>query len=218
MRPIHRTLAVLLAVALAGGAVIAWQGTRLEGAPPAPPVDPGGVRGLLYARPFVLDTGYEHSWRAERPYTTAGWLLVLEADAARVHPRELLEPVLYVEGDVAERVNRGWPSGHLVVIAPAPEGPDGRPAPLSTLRAWFGPPALPEQIDQEAVTVELARADQAGIQSFPNARFEAARTRGGALLELEDHVALERLAAELVLEYAPEDAALANSILLPLNR
>lgn len=218
MRPIHAIASALAALALAVGAVTAWQGAHEEGGPPPAPVDPGGVRDVLYARPFVLEQGYANTWREEQPLVTAGWLLVLEVDTDRVVPRQMLEPVLYVQGDTAESINQGWPSGRVVVLAPAPEGADGKPAALESLRAWFGPPELPERIDQADLALEGARADELGLAAFAPERFAAARARGGALLELPDRIPLERLAAELVLEFAPGEEQLARSLLVPLSR
>lgn len=217
MKPIHTLLAALLVLVLIGGAVVAVQGGDEGGAPPPAPTEPGGVSAVIYARPFVLDQGFQHSWRAERPLVTTGWLLVLEVERDYVTPREMLEPVLYVGDEVAERVNRGWPSGRLVVIAPTLEGADGLPVGVNP-RAWFGPPELPERIDAAALVTELARADAAGIQAGTSERFAAARERGGALLQLPDRLPLERLAAELVLELAPGEEELAHSLLVPLSR
>ncbi|HVS17736.1 MAG TPA: hypothetical protein VMT18_03980 [Planctomycetota bacterium] len=206
MRPLPATLAVLL---LVGGAT-AWVRSR----PAAPPAEPapaaaGAVRGLLYAEHFRLGQAYAHTWRVEQPQVREGWLLVLEVERDVVARRQIAEPVLYVGSQTAERINDGDVAGRLVVIVPGAVDPTVDPA-------WFGAPALPEQVDAAALARERAIARAAGVPPLA----AAPATRGDALgrpsVELADRTALERYAAELVLVWAPEERERAEGLLAPL--
>lgn len=217
---IFRTMLGVAALAAVGAsAITAWQS---RGGPPSPPAPSDRVRGVidvLYARPFRLAEGYTHWFRRERPTAAAGYLIVLDVDPDLVVPRQLYEPVLYVGEETAERVNHGHPSGRAVVIVPCALGPDGEPAVrLEDCPIWFGSPALPEEVGAAEVRGELAKAWGAGVRPFAAARIGAALEAGGALLLLPDKTALERVAAELVLRYAPGEEELARSLLVPLDR
>lgn len=174
---------------------------------------------LLYARPFVLAETYRHAWRAERPVVHGGFLLVLQADPSLLRPRQTAEPVLYVGEQTAERVNVGHRSGRLVVVVPAPLDERRQPV-LDWERApiWFGSPALPEQIDAADIREELRRAQAAGVRPPGRRAVEQARSRGGEAWIVADPDELQRLAAHLVLEWAPEERELAEGILVPRVR
>ena len=115
-------LGALIGMTLAG--VAALRGAQ-EGENTPLPELPGaalGVRDVLLARPFVLDEPYTHVWRQEAPQVDSGYLLVLEVEDAFTVPRNSLESVLYVGDQVAERLNWGTGSGHVVALVPAPRG------------------------------------------------------------------------------------------------
>jgi hypothetical protein len=201
-------LSALAATLLVGGAT-AWVRSRAQAPSEQVPARDGAVKGLLYAEPFALARPYAHDWRLEAPRVDGGWILVLEVERDVAVRRQLAEPVLYVGDQTAERINHGDLSGRLIAIVPGDFDPAVDPA-------WFGEPALPEQIDAAAVARELAAARAAGLP--PLAR--AAATRRDALVRstaaLPDRTALHRRAAELVLRWAPEERDLAEGLLVPL--
>lgn len=215
-----RLLGLVLALgALGATALTAWQGRERGAVPPRTGERSSAVFDLLYARPFRLERAYTHWFRRERPLVDAGYLLVLDVDPELAAPRQLLEPVLYVGSETAERVNHGHPSGRVVAIVPAPRGADGWPVlELESAAMWFGRPALPEQIGAAELGEEILRAAADGVRPLAGARVRAALESAGGALELPDKTALERLAAELVLRYAPGEEDLAQGILVPLSR
>ncbi|MBI5433034.1 MAG: hypothetical protein HZA52_09420 [Planctomycetes bacterium] len=177
-----------------------------------------GVRGLLFAQPFVLDQSYSHTWRAEQPSVRAGWLLVLDVAPEVVVPQQGYEPVLFVGDQTAERINHGDGSGHLVVIVPSElDHERGEPA-LDLLAGpiWFGTPRLPEQLDAKGLAEELVAARRAGIKPFAAAKVVEAKQRGGGFIALKDRTELERYAATLVTTWAPDEYDLAQGLLQPL--
>jgi len=170
-----------------------------------PPNTPAAVEGIVYARPFTLEEGYRFAWRKEHPTVSEGYVVVLQVDPALVHPRNSLEPVLYVGDRTAERVNLGHKSGRLIALVP------GR-MDLATAPVWFGTPELPERVDAATIAKERARAKKAGIEAFGKEAITAALRRGGERLEAADHDALMRELAGLVREYSPEEKELAESL------
>ena len=133
--------------------------------PPALPAEtPVGGVVLLHARPFTLDQTYAYEWRAEHPLVAGGMLLVLQVDPDLVHPRQVAEPVLYVGGQTAERINVGSQSGHVVAVVPAPVDARGLvQMDLAQTPIFFGEPMLPEQVDAARVAQELQGAVARGI-------------------------------------------------------
>lgn len=223
MRTSHWILAASAAVAVLAAAGTAWVKAKTpvapaSGASAASGSIAGGVRGLLFAQPYVLDQAFEHTWRAEKPSSRAGWLLVLDVDPDLVVPQEGYEPVLFVGDQTAERVNRGVGSGHLVVIVPAElDHARGEPAlDLFTGPIWFGTPRLPEQVDAKAVADELAAARRAGVRAFAAEHVALAKQQGGGFVALKDRTELERYAATLVQSWAPDEYEFAQGLLQPL--
>lgn len=177
------------------------------------------VRGILYACPFALQEGYQHNWRADPTWVTAGWLLVLEVNPDLVQPSQEVEPVLYGGDQTLERVNLGHRSGRVIAVLPGLPGPDGGPA--GDLRAttfFFGSPMLPEEVGGERIRIEGEAAAARGALPFGVEALEASRARGGDLLRLADRTQLHRTAAELVLEHSPQERELAEGLLAPLVR
>ncbi len=142
---------IAISAALTGLCVLA--ATSLAEPPPLPPT-PAPVLDVVYARPFALEQGYEFTWRKEKPLVTEGYLLVLKVNPALVYPRQSAEPVLYVGDTTAERVNVGYPSGHLVVIVP------GKLADFDLKKTliWFGTPDLPERCTAKTIAEEREKA------------------------------------------------------------
>jgi len=190
------------------GVLVAFLGLAagaLAQIPPIPPV-PAAV-DLVYAAPFTLQQGFRSDWRNDRPIVTGGYLMVLRVNPDLVYPRQVSQPVLYAGVQTAERINVGYTSGYIVVIAP-------NPVDLSRDRIWFGSPALPEQVTANTAAYELKRAESAGIavtsQSVLNNALRPA-------LSLADRTDLLRKAAELIRQYAPDERELADN-LAPIRR
>lgn len=198
-----------LAVALLVGGAAAWVRSRTPAPPLEPPARAGAVKGLLFAEPFRLALPYAHAWRLESPQVDSGWLVVLEVEREVVVPRQLAEPVLYVGDQTAERVNRGDVAGRLVAIVPGDLDPAVDPA-------WFGTPELPERVDAATVARELAAARAALVPPLLRAPLTRPGAVGRGVVELAGRTALERYAAELVLQWAPEERELAQGLLAPL--
>ncbi len=215
-------LSAIGALALFGVAAsegkLGWQQRSVDPLPILPSTAQG-VGGVLYAQPYVLDQAYTHSWRAERPLTNAGFLLVLEVDDAFTVPRNTEESVLYVGTEVAERINWGTGSGRVVALFPdAVQEGDVPALDLESTLIFYGSPALPEQVDASIVASELIAASAAGVKPFSRGEVQAALEAGGALKRFTDRTALERHAARLLLEYSPSEAELAEGLLVPLLR
>jgi hypothetical protein len=161
--------------------------------PPLPPT-PAGIDDLLYARPFRLDEGFRFRWSAEQPTVSEGFILILDVPADLVYPRETAEPVLYVGGQPAERINRAYPSGRLIALVPGPVD-------LGTAPIWFGAPELPERVDARMAGEETARAAAAGIVAPARTVVDAATARGGSVLAVRDHDALQAALFDLYREW-----------------
>lgn len=184
-----------------------------RGEEPALPTTPAPVRELISARPFVLESAYRHDWRAERPLVRSGWLLVLRVDPDLVFPRNSAEPVLYVGSQTAERVNVGYPSGHVVALVPAALD-EKHPDYLDLNRAtiWFGTPELPEAVDARQVQRQRDLAARAGIAPLAREQVEGAMRAGGRELRLPDKQALLGEAATLVERYSPQERQLIEEL------
>ena len=195
----------LAAAALLGLGAVGTAWVRSQSSEPASRAAPAGansVLGLLHAEPFHLATPYTHSWRAERPSFSSGWLLVLAVDPEVVVPRQTAEPVLVVGLQTAERINHGDVSSRLVVIVPATFDaarglPDLDPA---RAPAWFAAPALPEdpRLAAQISALEAQLARYVGAEEVED---------DGEPFELK----MPRLVAELHAQFA-ESAKLEQAI------
>ena len=192
--------ATLLAVLLFAGAAVGLTRALADEAFPPLPATPGGGFELVEAHAFSLAQPYVTEWRADHPTVASGWLLVLRTEPTRLVPRQSAEPVLYVGEQVAERVNPGGPSGHVVVVVPAPLVGDG--ADLSVAPIFLGTPELPERVDAAVARAELATARARGIGPVPRARIAAVTGKAWSLATREE--LLDR-AVDLVEVYSPEE-------------
>lgn len=210
---IPAVLALLVGI---GSAAVLVRSALEEETPPQLPARATGVRGLLLARPFLLEQEYEHCWRAEAPRVRGGFLLVLEVDHPFTVPRNTLESVLYVGEQTAERINWGSGSGRVVAVVPTPLDEDGAPRlDWSRTPIWYGAPELPERVDEATVQAELAAARGSGIVPLDEKVVSAALEHGGELLRLPSRFELDRYAAGLILEYSPTEAERAEGMLVP---
>ena len=180
---------------------------------------------LLYARPFILQEAYEHSWRKETPMVSSGYVLVLRADAERIRPRQVYEPVLFVGGQTAERVNAPQSetaeTAQLVVVVPAPLDEEGK----VDLDPWkvpifLGSKVLPEDVDEKRIQLELTQAKRLGVPGpkVPKVSGLAAVTQPKQVLRLADRNALQLELASLIEFYSPEEIDLVNGMRVPVTK
>ena len=181
---------------------------------------------LLYARPFVLDEPYLHTWRKEAPAVSSGYLLVLRAERELIRPVQVLEPVLYVGAQTAERVNapaqEGSDTAQLVVVVPAPldDGTDGDgQVALDPVRVpiFLGTKALPEDVDAASIQRELRRATalRLGPARLPQVAGLAGLRRPKTVLRLPSRADLDLELANLIAFYSPEERDLVQSLRVP---
>lgn len=161
---------------------------------------------LLHAEPFRVGVAYQHRWRADQPFVTSGWLLVLAGDPALMVPRQVREPVLQVGAMTAERINTGQPSGRLVVLVPG----DFR---LQDAPIFFGSPALPEELRQDQLDAELATGRLAG--ALPPTAAAIAKALQPARTFADDY-ALRQRAIDLVELHSPAEQDLIAGWRAPL--
>jgi hypothetical protein len=167
---------------------------------------PAAVLDILEIHPFRLGTGYDYAWLESRPFVSDGLLVVLKVDPSLVVPRNTGEPVLYAGDRTVQRLNQGNGSGYVIGIIPGEIDLTAEPI-------WFGRPQLPERVTPEVIKEQRALADSAGIKPFSPDKIDAVRRapiEAGDLAEL-----LRGLAADLVLNYAPDEKDLAVTWRLP---
>ena len=202
----------LLVLLLAAG-VTALVSSLPDDPPALPVVTPVGGVELIYARPFTVDVPFTHTWRAEQPSVSAGWVLVLAVDPELVHPRQSAEPILYVGDQTAERVNLGNESGHVVAIVPATA--TGLQD-LSRTPIFFGAPGLPEQVDSAKAASELAAAQQRGIAA-PAAGLVSTVTESP--VHFTDSWDLHAWCSDLIETWSPTETDLVAGLrVVPLGR
>lgn len=228
MKRLHRIVGagVIAMLVIGTGATVAssWWKSRDDAPPPVPALAAGTEVELLYAQPYQLDEAYPHWWRAERPPVISGMLIVLAVEPDLVHPRQALQPVLYVGNQTAERINVGFVPGeiapgmkaHVVALVPIERDPGGRlDVDLARTPIWFGTPALPEQVDGERILEEYALARAQGVVPVSRDEIRNARRLGGGTLYLPDYLALQQYAAPLIERYSPGERDLIDGLLVP---
>lgn len=169
---------------------------------------PRPVIDIVHVQPFRLRQSFEYDWRRERPDVRSGLLVVFKVDPDLVTPRNALEPVLYAGNHTVQRLNHGNESGFVIGIIP--EQID-----LSREPVWFGPPNLPERIDSEMIAAERARAERLGISALESIDIQS-RTRDPVVAS-DLTTLLREQAAELVLEFSPQEKRLADAWRLPVT-
>jgi hypothetical protein len=167
---------------------------------------PQQVIDIVRIQPFRLEKSYQYDWRSERPDVSSGLLIVIKVDPKLVTPTNALEPVLYAGNQTVQRINQGNESGFVIGIIPGQID-------LSKEPVWFGTPDLPERIDEKMITIERASAKRSGIKA-PKSTDIQSRTR--ALIVAPDLTTLLREhAADLILEFSPQEKHLVDSWRLP---
>lgn len=181
-------------------------------APPAVPFTPAPVQDILFAQPFTLTEGYTYDWSKDQPTVTSGQIVVFQVNPDLVFPRQSAEPVLYVGGISAERLNVGYISGRVVAIVPDTVGADGKVVRQDLSKAWFGSPALPSEVTSVTVAQEADLAAKSGVRALPADKVRHAQMAGGDTAKLGHKWALLGIAAKLVAQYAPDEVELADSL------
>ena len=224
MKPVTTFFASLVLATLAPAVSgTTFQGATRAGASQSPAAAPSPFE-LLYARPFVLDEPYVHWWREEAPPVASGYVLVLRAKRELVRPLQVLEPVLFVGAQTAERVNapaqEGSDTAQLVVLVPAPLDADGnvaldpRAAPI-----FLGTQALPEDVDEVRIQRELQRARALGLGAarLPQVAGLRGLTQPKTALRCPSRAELDLELANLIAFYSPEERDLVRSLRVPIS-
>ena len=177
--------------------------------PPNESFTPTATIDIVYAKPFQLNQGYTHDWSEERPFVKEGILIVLKVNPDLVRPTNAEQPVLYAGNQTVQRLNHGYESGHVIGIIP------GR-VDLSQTPIWFGGRDLPEHVTIETKGSERTLAKILNIKAYPKDKIQSvmrADFTAESLFEL-----LRDEAAELVLQYSPEEKYLAEDWRLPIAK
>lgn len=161
---------------------------------------------VVRIQPFELQKSYPFDWRKERPQVKAGLLVVFRVDTSMVRPTNMAEPVLYAGNHTVQRINQGYGSGFVVGIIPAEID-------LSREPVWFGSRALPEDVDEKTIRAEKAKAVKSGIRPQKADAIKKITLEKAALPDLT--TLLRKYAADLILQYAPEDKHLVEQWRLP---
>ncbi len=176
---------------------------------PPIPKTPSAIIDLVFARPFSLSKGYKYEWNKDRPIVRSGTMVVLKVDPNLVVPRNSAEPVLYAGNQTVQRLNHAHKSGYIIAIIPGEI--DITQAPI-----WFGSPELPERVTAKTIKSERALADEAKIQPFEAEKVKAVTEKNVQVYSLFQ--LLRDYAADLVLEYSPQEKDLAEKWRLPVAR
>lgn len=165
------------------------------------------VKDILFAKPFRLEQGYHYDWREERPFVREGLIVVLKVDPRLVEPRNAAQPILFADDQIVQRLNHGNESGHSIVIIP------GR-VDLSEIRLWFASPSLFNQISTNTINYQKIIAKNDSLKPFNKQKINSISHRNVSVANL--YVLLRDIAADLVIQYSPEDRHLASDWRLPV--
>ncbi len=167
---------------------------------------PAPVEDLVYARPFALSQGYRWSSVHDEPESNSGVIVVLRVDPELVVPRNAASPILYAGDRMLQALNFGHTSGHVIGLIPGDVD-------LSETLFWFGSPTAPGRVTPKSIRAERAHAEEAGIRPFAAEKIESVTKPAIEATNLE--ALLRGELADLVLEYAPGEGALARKWRLP---
>ena len=166
------------------------------------------ILDVVHVQPFQLEESFRFDWRREKPDVRSGLLVVFKVDPDLVTPRNALEPMLYAGNQTVQRLNHGHESGFVIGIIP--EELD-----LSKVPVWFGTPALPEAIGAEIIGNERARAERLGI--LPLTSIDMTSRTQDRVVASDLTTLLREQAADLVLQFSPQEKRLADSWRLDVN-
>lgn len=173
---------------------------------PVPPT-PRSAQRILVAQPFTVQAPFINDWSKERRPFTSGTLVVLEIDGAYLVPRNATSgPVLYAGDTPVLRLNHGHLSGRVIGIVP--ETVD-----LTTVPLWFGSPEVADAKTPEIALAERRQTEQASMTPLPANQIRSATRAPVTAKDLAE--LLRTTGAELVLQYSPQEKALAEIWRLP---
>lgn len=182
--------------------------TSARSQPPAPPpVSPDAIRGLLYARPFLLTEPYSYDWSRDGLVVSSGYILVLDVDPEFARPRQTDMAVLFVGARPAEIANGLNQDGRVVALVPGPVDLEGTPI-------FYGSTVLPERVDGIRGAAELAQALAQGIGPQSQEDLTAALSAGGDTLAVRSIDDIYRALADLLEIYSPGEADRISSLRL----
>lgn len=166
-----------------------------------------GVYDIAYVLPFTVEQPFIHNWRAKTAYFHQGTLAVLKVNRELVQPKNGLEPVLYAGDQTAQRLSQGDESGF--VLALIPEQVD-----LSSIPVWFGAPELPERITADHIKKEKSILASKKVPPFDRGKITAVSRDSVTTKDLAE--LLREYAAELIMEFSPQEEHLVKSWRLPV--
>ena len=169
---------------------------------------PRSVIDVERIQPFRLEQSFKYDWRRDYSEVRSGLLVVFKVDPDLVIPKNALEPVLYAGNQTVQRLNHGHESGFVIGIIP--EQID-----LSKEPIWFGTPALPERIDAKMIAKERTKAERSGISALKSTDIQS-RTKDQVVVS-DLTTLLRKQAADLLLEFSPQEKRLAESWRLPVT-
>jgi hypothetical protein len=174
-------------------------------AAPVDPNVPAAPNALLWARPFVSEKPIEFVVNGEKKLLTKGLILVLDVDKKLVEPLDVPDYVVYVGDAVAQKINSGYVSGKLVVMAPEVD--------LATAPIWFGSRAVTERLTPSDVSKEKARAAEKAIRPRSEAELRAARRAAGAgRFDVKNMDELWFETGPTILRFAPDERDMVMSL------
>jgi len=164
---------------------------------------------IVRIQPFRLEKSFKFDWRSERPDVRSGLLVVIKVDTSLVRPTNDLQPVLYAGNQTVQRINQGYESGYVIGIIPGPID-------LSKEPVWFGTKDLPERIDAKKIRAERAKATSSGARPL---KAEDVKSRTKKMATVPDLTTLLRkYAADLILEFSPQEKHIVEAWRLPETR
>jgi len=173
---------------------------------PVPPT-PKSVQRILVTQPFTLQTSYINDWSKQRRQYTSGTLVVVEIDGAYLVPRNAtLGPVLYAGSTPVLLLNQGHLSGRAIGIVPGTVD-------LTAVPLWFGTPPIADPKTPASALDERRKTEQASMVPLPADQVRASLRPAKTAKDLA--LLLRTTVAELVLQYSPQEKALAEIWRLP---
>ena len=171
------------------------------------PLTPRSVQRILVAQPFTLQMPFSNDWSSEPGQHASGTLVVLETDGTYLVPRNATPgPVLYAGDTPVQRLNHGHLSGRVIgIIAGAVN--------LAAVPLWFGSQEVTDARTPPTVLAERRRTEQAAMAPLPPEQIRASMRPTVSAKDLAE--LLRTAGADLVLQYSPQEKALADIWRLP---
>jgi len=147
---------------------------------------------LILSQSFSLSQAHSYLWTKEKPEITEGTIVVVGVESEDAQVRQVGGPVLYVGPVPAERVNNGDMDGAIIAFVPGHID-------LSKTPIYWGPPTLPERVDEKAGAAALRSTR---VAPHSKATIDALRKPAA---QLNDTADLYRHLANLIDTHAPSE-------------